>query len=169
MQHNGIELQSMTYNGKEVEMWVHNGIEVYSAFTPFYVINNGSLVDGTYTAARRITEGVYNIVNKNYGAQGYPGKDNPQVGCAITFDTNGAKKIKLKGEATILVTSKVHIKLQIYTGNTLLYDEYQGNKTLDMEFDVSEYDTISVKYINFGSGSVAYTLGAWITEIYCGK
>lgn len=42
MQHNGIELEAMTYNGQEVEVWIHNGVEVWESFNGNLVLTDAS-------------------------------------------------------------------------------------------------------------------------------
>lgn len=43
MIHNGTELQSMTFNGQEVDSWIHNGVEIYSGKSRLkYLVRNYS-------------------------------------------------------------------------------------------------------------------------------
>ena len=66
MQHNGIELQSMTYNGNEVLEWLHNGISVFQTEKYLYSgISNegnfkafaGGFVSGYYAKLPTLTVG----------------------------------------------------------------------------------------------------------------
>ncbi len=47
--YNETEVQSMTYNGKEVDVWIHNGVEVYSGKTQLkYVVTFSKNTAGDY-------------------------------------------------------------------------------------------------------------------------
>lgn len=71
MQHNGIELEAMTYNEQEVKTWIHNGIEVWRStielivggvlLEPELVIGNMYSKESQHNVSSGVvsTEGVY--------------------------------------------------------------------------------------------------------------
>lgn len=161
---NGAALQSMTHNGVEVQTWTHNGVEVYSAFTPFYVVENGFLVDGNYTSASRINIGLHSGYNLDYGYYGVDATSNANAGAIVSFDTRGAKTIRIKGENYF--SSQIYtLTIKVTSENGVIYTQ-DNNANFEIEVDVSNHKTITVEYRGVGSNG---QLGCRITEIYCGK
>ena len=164
---NGIELQAMTFNGQEVNTWFHNDVEVYSAFTPFYVIENGLLVDGNYTSANRIVENLYSVTDLNYGAYGHSGAETEhKAGASVTFNTNGATTLTIIGDGS--TSEGDATKIVITSGTTTILSEIKVD-SLNKTVDVSNYDTVTVQYFAYENNSSKSWLKAKITEIYCSK
>lgn len=165
---NGVELQSMTYNGVEVQTWTHDGVEVYSAFTPFYVVNEGVLVEGNYTSANRIVENLHTVTDLNYGASGHSAvaEAEHKAGASVTFNTNGATTLTIIGEG--IATAGDATKIVITSGTTTILSEIKVDN-LNKTVDVSNYDTVTVQYFAYENNSDKSSLRAKITSIYCYK
>ena len=155
---NGIELQTMTFNGQEVDTWIHNGVEVYSGFTPFYVIENGFLVDGNYTSANRIVSGGYDHQDKNYGSYGI----NAITGATVSFKSDGAKTLTIKADSGGYTANTPKLTV-VADGNSLLaISSTNYNNTVNIE----GYENVTVTYQTTTSNGFS---SAKITEIYCEK
>lgn len=161
---NGVDLQSVTYNGVEVETWTHDGVEVYSAFTPFYVIENGLLIDGNYTNANRINVGTYGGYNLDYGYYGSTATDDTQTGATVTFDARGAKTLEIIAEE-VATTSQRTVTFEVRSENAVLYTSSQTGM-ISTSVDISGNDTITVNYYSTGRSGQQ---GCRITKIYCTK
>lgn len=159
---NGVELQSVTYNGVEVQTWTHDGVEVYSAFTPFYVIENGLLVDGNYTSANRINVGTHSGYNLDYGYYGITTTDSSRTGATVTFDARGAKTLEIVAEEFATTTQRT-VTFEVRSEDTVLYTSSQTGM-ISASVDISGKDTITVNYYSTGRSGQQ---GCKITKIYC--
>ena len=165
------QLVSILFNNEEITEVYYNDELVWKANEPFYVIENGFLVEGNYVSASRIGTHLHSCVNKDYGYLGHSADDSlpHNAGATVTFKTNGAKTLRVKGEASEWSYNGVKLNYSqiniIVNGVTVISENHVP--VLDKEYDISEYEEVTAKYICIEDYSDKTNVGAWITEIYC--
>lgn len=170
MIHNGIELQGMTHNGVEVQSWIHNGVEIYSAFKPFYWVENNVVTDGYPTDFTvTITQG--------------PGHSGGGTKIATDFGVwSPAQDIgsKARGVATPVQTkgTKYMIMEYYYVGNgnvdgIYINDVFVPNSnsswdapnTKSVVVDISEYSSVVLR-VDIGAASWGNHFNMKFNRIY---
>lgn len=138
--------------------------EVWTNFVPFYVVNNGVLVDGNYSSASRYGSGTHSGYNLDYGFYGITATDDAKTGATITFNTKGAKTLRISADEYFSTSQRV-VTLRVTGNNDVLYTSNQEG-AINVTVDVSGNDLINVDYYAIGGHGHQ---GNRIITLYCGK
>lgn len=98
MQHNGFELEAMTYNGQKVEKWVHNGVGIWESFDGNLVLTDVSdwttSKENWASVASFTTNPILFKVNSTADASSGTGR----ALCNIPIDLSKYSSVTLKGK-----------------------------------------------------------------------
>ena len=153
-------INSMIYNGQEVQTWLHNGVEVYVSARPFYWIKDNEVQDGFLTEYAS-----YNLS---------PNKDNftPRLATLEIASGSSESNYTFTGETEVVntqgnkymeivfytVTDSTSQKAGLLNSFKVAGVEYKDQVTENavITIDVSNLDTVSI-YTNL----TVWALGNW--------
>lgn len=163
------EISGVYLGDKEMSGIYIGDKENWTNFTPFYVIENGLLVDGNYSSASRIGESVHTTTNSDYGLFGHTSSGGtPKVGATVKFKTNGAKTLSICAKENEGAGANPYVPiLKVVADGTEILNV--ANSNYSDTIDVKGYSEIAIEYSLTTPSSANAWIGAYITEIYCGK
>lgn len=147
--HNKAEMESMTYNGREVNMWLHNGVETYAAIAEDIIAFSATVSVGASASRTNeviddtLIESVSGVLNATAGGTSTPPKTASSSAVIFTPTAKALKRYKYA-----IVTVKACVYANYGSGNATI----QG-QTVISKSGASQTGTAS-KTVKVSLGSI---------------